>query len=231
MEIISIHQPNYAPWLGYFYKILKSNKFVFLDDVCFSKNRYANRTSIFGGDEKKRWLTVPVSFNSGQQINTIYPTSTDWVPRHIDTLHGLYKNARNFKSVWPDINDIYKKIDISSDLSRQNSELIIEISKYLGLECQFLYSSSLNIDGVSDDRLISIINSISKNTIYLSGNGAKKYQDLDKFINSNIDLKYTNFVHPFYKQWSPHFQTGLSILDAIFHLGWKETFELLDSTK
>jgi hypothetical protein len=38
--IVSIHQPNYFPWVGYFYKRMKSDIFVFLDDVQFSKNSY-----------------------------------------------------------------------------------------------------------------------------------------------------------------------------------------------
>ena len=61
MATIAIHQPNYLPWLGYFYKIANSDVFVFLDDVQFSKNSYTNRVQVFGKDEKMRWLTVPVS--------------------------------------------------------------------------------------------------------------------------------------------------------------------------
>ncbi len=41
--IVAIHQPHYLPWLGYFYKILKSNIFVFLNNVQFEKGGFCNR--------------------------------------------------------------------------------------------------------------------------------------------------------------------------------------------
>ena len=44
--IISIHQPAYLPWLGYFDKINKSDLFVFLDTVQFQKNSFQNRNMI-----------------------------------------------------------------------------------------------------------------------------------------------------------------------------------------
>ena len=41
-KVIAIHQPNYIPWLGYFYKIYESDIFVFLDDVQFSNKGMQN---------------------------------------------------------------------------------------------------------------------------------------------------------------------------------------------
>ena len=42
---VSVHQPQYIPWLGYFDKIDKSDCFVFLDTVQYKIREYQNRNS------------------------------------------------------------------------------------------------------------------------------------------------------------------------------------------
>jgi|LWDU01.1.fsa_nt_gi hypothetical protein len=229
MSIVSIHQPNYFPWLGYFYKIANSDVFVFLDDAQFSKNSYTNRVQILGKDEKIKWLTVPVSVHLGQSINEVNPSLPDWKSRHLDSLFGHYSCANSFEYVWPDIQEMFNSIDSFAGISQINSMLVIKISNLLGIQSDFRYSSELNVKGKGEKRLISIVSSISSKALYLSGVGGKEYQNPKSFIHAGLGFKYTNFSHPHYNQWSSSFQTGLSILDPIFHLGWKKTALLLSS--
>ena len=35
--IVAIHQPDYLPYLGYFYKMSRADVFVYLDDAQYSK--------------------------------------------------------------------------------------------------------------------------------------------------------------------------------------------------
>ena len=44
--IVAGHQPNFFPWFGYFEKIIKSDIFVFSDDVKYPKESYTNRVEI-----------------------------------------------------------------------------------------------------------------------------------------------------------------------------------------
>ena len=70
---ISIHQPNYIPWLGYFHKIQHADIFVFLDDVQYVKGTVANRNYIKGQNGEKVLLSVPVKLSKGafQKYNEI----------------------------------------------------------------------------------------------------------------------------------------------------------------
>ena len=40
--IVSIHQPNYIPWIGYFHKIASSDVFVVFDDVQLPRGKKNN---------------------------------------------------------------------------------------------------------------------------------------------------------------------------------------------
>ncbi len=61
---IAIHQPNYLPWMGYFYKMLNSDVFVLLDNVQCPKSSPAARNYIKGKDGKRVLLSVSVNLSS-----------------------------------------------------------------------------------------------------------------------------------------------------------------------
>ena len=61
--IVSVHQPQYLPWLGYFDKIAKSDVFVFLDNVQYKRREFQNRNKIRvkgrGMDKREQSSNVP----------------------------------------------------------------------------------------------------------------------------------------------------------------------------
>jgi hypothetical protein len=57
--IVSINQPAYLPWLGYFHRIAVSDAHIVLDTVQFEKNSFTNRNKV-RTREGWCWLTVPV---------------------------------------------------------------------------------------------------------------------------------------------------------------------------
>ena len=86
--VISIHQPNFIPWIGYFHKIIHSDIFVLLDTVLFSKGSFTNRNKIKLSNGTDSWLTVPVitSKHQKQAINNVLiDYKKDWIGKHIKT--------------------------------------------------------------------------------------------------------------------------------------------------
>jgi hypothetical protein len=226
--IVAIHQPNYAPWLGYFAKMARADVFVLLDDAQYSKNSYINRVQIDGGG-RPRWLTVPVSYRFGDPINRVRAAAAAWPQAHCETLKTFYGSAPAFAAVWRWLRDTYAHLP-ESDLAASNAALVAAIAQRLGIRTQLRSASQLDASGAAaDDRLIALVRACGPNASYLSGRGGANYQDPAKFAAAGIPLVYSDFAHPTYDQ-GHSFLPGLSMLDAVFRLGWERAAELLART-
>ena len=227
--LVAIHQPNYLPWLTYFHKIAQADVFVFLDDVQFSKGSYTNRVKIRAPSGAK-WLTIPVTVSLGQAIREIGFAGQAWRASHIDALRSTYAAAPAFAAVWPGIMESILEAE-GDDLAEVNIGLVTFLAGQLGLRCQFRRSSELQLLSASDDRLVEITTQVAPGGTYLSGRGGAKYQDPAKFLRAGLGFAYMNYSPPAYLQLAQpgqsDFVPGLSVLDAVFHLGWRRTAELV----
>ena len=76
--IVSIHQPNYLPWIGFFEKIYLSDIFVYFDNVQMPKNKsFVSRNKILF-NKKSMWLTVPINKKGIQTINEVKIIDNYW---------------------------------------------------------------------------------------------------------------------------------------------------------
>jgi len=224
--IVAMHQPNYFPWLGYFHKILLADMFLFLDDVQFSKNSYTNRVQIRGG-EKSKWMTIPVSYNFSDPINAVVAARPGWMRSHLDQLRNAYGKAGAFSETWGWVQGVFEDLKETSDLASLNRGIVEAVASHLDLDCKFGAASDHNIEGSGDDRLVALMLATDPRGTYLSGTGGAKYQDASKFEAAGIALRYGDFHHPQYAQAQTEFTPGLSVLDALFHLGRENTAALL----
>ena len=227
--LIAIHQPNYFPWTGYFYKIMKAEYFIFLDDAQYTKNSFINRTNIID-NKKKVWMSIPVKNKFRYKINQTMVADREWKKKHLSKIKNSYKESIFFKELWIRVNDLLESIK-SNYISDINKEIIIAISSWLNFETKFYNSSSLEInnDLKSEERLIEIIKYFKCNS-YLSGQGGKKYQDEKKFSFKEINLLYSTPLNMPYKQNTSNFITGLSILDPLFNLGLESTLKYINNS-
>ena len=214
--IVSVHQPQYIPWIGYFDKIDKSDIFVFLDDVQYKKREWQNRNRIKTPDGLQ-WLTVPVKHNDNDPINRVLiQNESSYINDHILGIELNYKKAKYFNEYKNIIFDaVLKKHEKLSDLNISLIEVIIRI---LGIEKNVILSSSLNIETMKTDRIIDICKALDAD-VYLSGEGARDYLQPEKFSANNIRLTYQRFSHPVYAQLFGEFLPFASIIDMIFNMG------------
>lgn len=218
---VGIHQPNFIPWLGYFYKLYKSDVFIFLDDVQFQKTgaNYTNRVSININGESQ-YLTIPVKRDSGVwSINEIKFSDEKWKKKVIGSLQASYGKAMHFKENKDFIFDLinYK----ASNIADYNIKIIKEFAIKLNITTKLVSSSDYRVSTSSTQRLIDLIKKVDGN-IYLSGAGGDNYQEQSMYNQSNIKLIYNEIPSFQYKQYkSSEFINGLSIVDAIFNIGFE----------
>jgi len=219
MKTVGIHQPNFMPWLGYFYKIWQSDTFIFLDDVQIQKTgaSYTNRVSINNG--KSQYVTMPIKKDSSNlNINEVKYLDERWKKKLLGTLQANYGKTSFFKE---NKNFIFDLINFKADnLAQYNMNFIIKIADKLNLNTRFIKSSEFLLNTNSTQRLIDLIKKVDGN-IYLSGSGGDNYQDKEMYEKENIKLIYNKMPKYEYPQLKTEvFIGGLSIVDAIFNIGF-----------
>lgn len=219
--IVSVHQPQYIPWLGFFDKIKRSDCFVFLDLVQYKAREFQNRNKIRTKDGAM-WLTVPViSKGLGRQkINDVLiENESPWQHKHWGGIHSSYARAPFFKRYSGFFEDVYsRKWEKLIDL---NVHIIKYILQELRIDTQLRFESQIGTTKESTERIIEICKKLNADT-YLSGAGGKDYLDEERFRQENIKMEYQHYDHPSYPQaFGDEFVSYLSAIDLLFNQGEK----------
>jgi hypothetical protein len=215
---VTIHQPNFLPWLGFFAKASRADLLVLLDNVQFIKRGFIQRNYVKAPDDK-RLIGVPV-VTKGRYYQTIAETEinhdTQWQSKILGTLRHLYSKAPAFADRAPDIQCVLtRRYDRLVEL---NTELLTLAFRYLGVTTPVIRASELTgVEGMSTDRLIAICHAVSADE-YLSGAGGRNYQDEAAFEAAGIRLVYSDFEHPVYPQLHGDFMPCLSVIDYLFNV-------------
>lgn len=217
---ISIQQPEFFPWLGFFHKFKAVDKVILLDNVQFKKRYFENRNRV-RTPEGWCWLRVPVKskgrFNQLIKDVEIDP-SMDWRKSIIETLRHSYVRAP-FWNFCSDalISQVQSFQGVS--LSNFNQSIIDFLAGNLGVTRPTQLASSLNSSKSGSDLILDICCEVGASK-YLSGVSGRDYLDEAKFRQSGIEIVYQNFVQKEYRQiHAENFETSMSAVDAIFNLG------------
>jgi hypothetical protein len=217
---VSINQPAYLPWLGYFNRIALSDLHIVLDHVQFEKNSFVNRNKA-RTRQGWTWLTVPLA-TKGRfghlSINSLSIAPNDpWARKHWTTIRTSYARAPFFKDLAPAYEALYTKpwtdfLPMARDFMRQHLA-------DLAIDTPVLSSSTLGVQGTKSDLVLNLCRAVGAD-IYLSGPLGRDYLDEASFASAGIDIKYQDFEHPIYKQCQPGpFEPAMGVLDLLFNLG------------
>ncbi|OHA13812.1 MAG: hypothetical protein A2909_00825 [Candidatus Tagabacteria bacterium RIFCSPLOWO2_01_FULL_39_11] len=216
--ILSIHQPAYSPWLGYFHKIGLSDTFVFFDTTQFEKNSFINRNKIKTANGPV-WLTVPVKLKDhfDKPIKDIEIADQSWRKKHQKALELNYKKAKYWNEFSQLIDSFYKKdFKYISDLCY---EQLLMFNAALGIDTKIVKASDLSkYESKKNDLVLDICKGLKSN-LYVSGGLGRDYIDADRFKRNNIGLYFQDYKHPAYNQLWGDFVPYMSLWDLLLNEG------------
>jgi hypothetical protein len=229
---VSIHQPNFLPWIGYFQKILTSDVHIILDDVHIPKtgSSWSNRVQICNGG-KPQWLTVALRKEHGKQYTVQQMEAVDeWQSRIKNVLFSAYRKSVNFDFVYSFVEDLLNRHGDS--LFEFNLHFTREVMKQLMVTPPVMkMASDIRVTTTGTDRLRDLIESV-RGTRYLCGHGSTGYLDPAVLRASRIEIDYVEPVlHPYPQVGAQQFIEGLSIIDALFNCPIDEVRKILLARK
>ena len=228
--IVAIHQPNYLPWIGYFHKMKKADVFIILDNAQLPGKGLPNRNYIKGKDGKKVLLTVPLKKTKGVNstyIESIPDYSKPWQREHLNKIKDAYLKAPYFENRFELIESVV--LQKHENLSNLSTVFIKAVCNLLEIKTQLILASSL-IDRQlqKNERNIDLCLQMGGSS-YLSGQGAKIYNDENLFAQRQLNIIYQNFESPVYSQLGEGFMLNLSVLDVLFNVPIDEIKRIVEN--
>lgn len=216
--ILAIHQPQYLPWLGYFYKMSLADLFIILDHAQYAKNKVQNRNYIRSHDGPLT-LTVPV-LSRGHSYDPIREIQIDnkqpWARRHWTWIEQAYRRYPYFLDYAGELEATYARTwKWLVDLNLHLTNLLMH---WLCVEVPTRRSSEFDFSGHKTELLVEICKTVGADT-HISGQGATAFIEPERFREAGIRLLFCEFRHPVYYQYEQPFVPELSALDVVMNLG------------
>lgn len=215
--IVSINQPCYLPWIGYFDRISLSDVHVVLDHVQFEKNSFVNRNRI-RTQTGWNWLTVPVvtkGFFGNLPIDALQVADGGrWAKKHWGSIQANYGKMAGFPLHGP----FFREHLMTRPRNESFLEEIMPLTQYmlssLRISTPLVRSSALKASGAKSDLVLNICKDVGAKA-YLSGPFGRDYLDLKSFEKAGIEIVFHDYVPTRYKPPIPGLQMTMSTLDLL----------------
>jgi len=214
--LLTIHQPNFLPWPGFFHKWMISDAILLLDTVQYEKNEWQNRNRIKTA-QGAQWVTVPVSYRFPQTIREVGIADQRWPRKLCSSIEQAYAKSPHMESYWPAMKHVLNQpFESLRDL---NAELIRLVGSFLGCDAPLYMASDMGVSNTDPTgRLLELCKALDADA-YLSGQEGRAYLDRDVFASQGISLYFQAVEAPLYPQMHGDFVSHLSILDLLFNTG------------
>lgn len=216
--ILSVHQPAYLPWPGYFDRIARADVFVYFDTVQFEKRSYINRNRI-KTPQGAQWLTIPVK-TKGHRSMTLREIEIDesrpWRSNHLKAITLNYRKAPHFEACFPKLENLLS--DAESNLVEFCWRQLRFWLEEFRIATRVIRLSELPITSRKSDLVLDLCKHFGASH-YLSGALGRDYLVEQDFNANDITIEYQDYAYPRYPQLWGEFVPNLSVLDFWMNCG------------
>lgn len=219
--VLGSHQPDFFPYMGYFYKMFQSDLWVFTDDVLFSKTGRHNYNDILTASGPHRF-TLPIHYHLAN-LNEIQIAANDkLVEKMVKTLWMEYSGAEHFHEVFPLLEELILSAPNYSSLAAFNQSCIARLAHEFGLaHDRVMLTSSRDVPTVKrrDERIVWLCQRLHAN-VYYSGVGAKDYHIEQEYADGGVQLVYSDYQPIKYPQVRGREAENMSVIDYVLNCGF-----------
>jgi len=212
---VSIMQPYFMPYIGYFQLLNTVDKFIILDDVNFIKRGWINRNTMLVNG-KDFLFSIPLKgVSQNKVINQIeIDNNSSWRTNLLKTITLSYKKAPFFNEMYSFIEDIL--LQEENNLAKFITYSLQKTCNLLSIQTTIMISSEIKKDNdlKGQDRIIEICKKVNA-TNYINAIGGIALYDENIFLKHNISLNFIKSNEIIYPQFKNEFIPWLSIIDIM----------------
>ncbi len=231
---LSIMQPYFFPYVGYYSLIKKTDEFIIFDTVQFIRHGWIERNRILKPNEGWQYIQVPLVKNKREVlINELeIRNSEPWRDKLKAQLHHYKKRAPYYSDCMDVIDSC---IALQTDSIVELNEKILKVTcQYFDIkfESQIFSKMDLVINEVkeADEWALNISKAMGAKE-YINPPGGKDFFNKEKYLQNDIELTFLGNNIQQYKQRRETFEPGLSIIDLMMFNDVTSINELIDDTK
>lgn len=215
---LSIMQPYFLPYLGYWQLIASADTFVIYDDVNFIKGGWINRNRYLYHGQPKYFNIIMSGASSNKKINEVglmQDSRYSQGKKLLSTFQMAYQKAPMYHSVLPLLEEIL--LYETDMLSPYLEHSIRTVCRYLDIPARILLSSGLAEKDSSlagKDKVINICHCLGADT-YINAAGGRELYHQEDFRKEGLSLFFIEMDPVAYPQFDAPFVPGLSIVDVL----------------
>jgi len=219
-EKLSIMQPYFLPYIGYWQLIKHTDKFIMLDTVQFIRHGWIERNRILNPNEGWQYISVPLKKHcqNTKILDIKVNNSVNWQNKIFAQLEHYKKKCSYYYQTIEILKYCFR--EKTDSITKINYNILKTICEYLNIvfNCSIFSEMSIDIEPVNapDEWALNICKKLNY-TEYWNSPGGKEFFDVSKYQNAGINIFFQKPILKNYAQYidSDNFESGLSIVDVL----------------